>query len=262
MYRVNYIIAAWGGPRRVVDESYEKDRTCYLRDHIKQLRRIKHSCFVTVVVPAMTHGDRKYHDFMSFVDSKLEGMVDRIRLRPNNGMSYGSWSSEVLWTLGAYDYYIFMEDDYVFLLDDFDKKMVKMYNSHKDCIYLCGNVDPKTSSHIGHARHSCGIISTINAKKVIDEIGKFDYLDKEDATPFEHEDYKTQKKFSSSMVKCTGMKLYDVCSNYAAGLRMKHGGIKWYGKGDKLIDPIQYLSSNKRYPTRKPKDVDAYLKKA
>jgi len=40
---INYVIAAWSGIRRVKDLTYIADRTHYLRNHLQQLKKLKHN---------------------------------------------------------------------------------------------------------------------------------------------------------------------------------------------------------------------------
>jgi hypothetical protein len=127
--RVNLVIACWGGARRTPDPQYEADRSHYLKLQMDSLSRFSHPWTDTTFVS--TGGREDYLDYLDGIRSSYK-VIDR----PDIGMSYGSF--DAAWKIDqTYDYYIFLEDDFVFVRDDFDIEMVNYFETLPDCGYLC-----------------------------------------------------------------------------------------------------------------------------
>lgn len=133
--RLNYVIAAWGGPRRSDDLRAEIDRTFFLRQHLAQLERVPHTLAeITIVIP---ESPREDPDFTAYVE-KLPFPIIR---RSNAGFSYGSWTEAHRQTRDRFDGYIFVEDDYVFVEDHFDQRLLDIATRHH-AEFVCGAVLP------------------------------------------------------------------------------------------------------------------------
>ncbi len=66
-------------------------------------------------------------------------------------MSYGAWSELFGKNKDKFDYFIFNEDDYFFIEDDFDSTLVRKFNSYPNCGYLCAVVINHPKPHAGHS---------------------------------------------------------------------------------------------------------------
>jgi hypothetical protein len=127
--RVNLVIACWGGDRRTPDSQYESDRAHYLKLQVDSLSRFEHPW--TTVTFVSTGGEPVYLKYLDEVRKQYQ-VIDR----PDIGMSYGSF--DAAWKAdGTYDYYIFLEDDFVFVRNHFDIEMVRYFETLSDCGYLC-----------------------------------------------------------------------------------------------------------------------------
>lgn len=138
--RTWYVIAAWGGPRRKSDRRYEADRSYYLRGQVAQLNHLKHDVErVLVMVPECSKETKEFKDYLRYLAELPKWTVIR---RPNAGLSYGSYSDAFASTVGEGrdhpDWWIFTEDDYVPVLDNFDREMCDMFRELPRCGYLCG----------------------------------------------------------------------------------------------------------------------------
>jgi hypothetical protein len=133
--QLNYVIAAWGGPRRSDDPRAIADRTFFLRTHLARLERTSHQLAeITVVVP---DNPEEPSAFTAYV-AALPYPVIR---RPNVGYSYGSYIETFRRSHGRFDGYVFTEDDYVFVEDDFDRELAEIAR-RRSAGFVCGAVLP------------------------------------------------------------------------------------------------------------------------
>ena len=123
-------------------------------------------------------------------------------------MSYSAWSEAFKKHTTQYDYYIFNEDDYFFIENNWDRYLTNKYNSYPDCGYLCPIMrEPHYWNQFRkHAGHSVGIASTKNILKLKNGLPH--------STPT---DYTTteeiQKQFSFSFLEA-GLNIYDIRDDY------------------------------------------------
>jgi hypothetical protein len=105
------------------------DRAHYLKLQVESLSRLSYGLGQVTLVS--TGGHPVYCNYLDTLRDKY-AIIDR----PNIGMSYGSFNAA--WQADrSYDYYIFIEDDFVFVKDNFDKDMVEIFRQLPDCGYLC-----------------------------------------------------------------------------------------------------------------------------
>jgi hypothetical protein len=134
-----YVIATWSGKRRGTNLHYDTDQTYYLRYHIAQLNKLKHSLNrVLVMVP---HNEKEPPIFTKYIQELSDTQGIQVIRRENAGLSYGSWSDAFTRSRDLPDrpdWWIFMEDDYVFTLDNFDEKMQDLFLKKDNCGFLCG----------------------------------------------------------------------------------------------------------------------------
>jgi hypothetical protein len=153
--RTWYVIAAWGGNRRKEDEAYRYDRATYLKRHLAQLSKLRNGVErVIVMVPECSAETEGFRSFLRVVASMPGHVVHR---RRNVGMSYGSFSD----AFGMYrqsdhpDWWIFSEDDYVPMVEDFDRELRDLYRSDPSTGILCGvawrGPNGEFPLHVGHS---------------------------------------------------------------------------------------------------------------
>tara|TARA_Y100000034_G_scaffold104648_1_gene131370 strand:- start:24932 stop:25870 length:939 start_codon:yes stop_codon:yes gene_type:complete len=161
MVKINYVIAAFAGDRRVCDESYDKDRSHYLKIHLAQLSKLKHNLDQITIVVAKIEGQPKFDEY-------INGIKDQYVVieRENRNQSYGSWAKAYEIFRDKFDYYIFIEDDYLFVQDNFDTTLVDLFQSKPNCGYLCSLYTEDMAWIGGHATISNGICSAIALEKV------------------------------------------------------------------------------------------------
>ena len=122
---MRYIIATYNGPKcHDAITKRARSHACpapgdVLTSHLEALDGLEHNCNVTVSV-AQYQGEGNQSDYYKNITNR-----DTIECE-NYAYSLGQW-------LNAYeklprdDYYMFIEDDYCFSVDNFDKKLVETY---------------------------------------------------------------------------------------------------------------------------------------
>lgn len=141
--KVNYIIAAWDGDR-VSANSYSYENV--LRKHLAALDKFKHSFEQITIMRPESPPRNTYYDIP---------LRDNIQVitHKNENLSYGQWLRALELFHKDFDYHILIEDDYVPATDDFDRKLLDMY---QEGTYLCSMVGGKPF----HCMISNGIISS------------------------------------------------------------------------------------------------------
>lgn len=226
--RVNLVIACWGGRRRTPDKQYEDDRAHYLKLQIDSLSRFSHPW--TDITFVSTGGEPQYLEYLDEI-RKTYKIIDR----PNVGMSYGSF--DAAWkNNGTYDYYIFLEDDFLFVCDNFDIEMVRCFREFSDCGYLCqlawGIRVPYPAVMNGMASSDC-------LSRLVDLPGAVAYDDNNMLYYGKVET--TGQKAWGDRVQAAGLKVYDMGSRFRAPFIEADGShICWHPRAARyIISPAQ-----------------------
>jgi glutaredoxin len=249
---VLYAIASWSGPRLVnFDDTY-------LEKHIEQLKKIKHN--LTQISIGNPENTSRRDEFEEYVRSlkEVSGVPVVVHDIPNIGRSYGQWSRIYEKYRTQFDYYIFVEDDYQPVLDNFDSVLIEMYNKKK-CGFLCGLV-LNTTGRYGintfqeHAGVTNGIASSAVLEKVRERFGGLPH----DMGPYIH----GQILFSKGFLDC-GFSLaeYIESGEYRCMYYQHNDAIRIYGPnmdGKDIFNPKQVVCKEKqfRYIHFKESDVE------
>ncbi len=137
--KTNYVLCCWSGARRIVDPRVDADPPFYLRKHIAALEDYKHSLTqITVVLPYNPNEPPAYREYLDQLPETIQGAKVVIFERLNVGLSYGSFSDCYAAYRTEFDYYFFMEDDYIFTQNHFDEINLQVMIENPQCGYLCG----------------------------------------------------------------------------------------------------------------------------
>lgn len=147
--KVNLLIACWGGSRYTFHGEYENDRAYYLKLQIDALTRFRHRCQVTFI---SNGGDEAYKEYLEQVK-----LVCHVLERENLGISYGAWAAGFK-AYPDFTHYIVIEDDYLFVQDDFDQILLQQFEEVEDTGYLASLVMFDGSGY-PYAAMSSGMIS-------------------------------------------------------------------------------------------------------
>ncbi len=228
MSRVHLIIACYGGPRRTPDQDYEMDRSHYLRLQEESLAKLDHN--LAQITFISTGGEPSYIEYLNTLRSRYN-VIDR----SNIGMSYGSFDAG--WQADrSYDYYIFLEDDYILIKDNFDTLMVEMFESMSDCGYLCqlawGMRAPHPAVFNGMASREC--LTRLDILPGAQAMGK-------DLLGYYGSAESTGQKAWGDRVAGVGLKVYDMGKRFRAPFVEADGSyICWHPEApDYLMVPAQ-----------------------
>ncbi len=217
--KVCFVTSFWLGERRMESPIYKEDRLYFLKKQIELLQTKKHNLSKIIfnfnIIPEHYSYISK---IISLTPKQIQGTEVEINIRENIGISYGAWSDCFSKYKSDYDYYVFNEDDYFFVQDNWDAYLVDKHNSYDDCGYLCMFVrEPHDwNNYRKIAGSSVGIASSETLMKIYSKYGKLPSLDKK----VDHalEEYKVgqdiQNQFGFAFLEI-GLNLYDVRDDYA-----------------------------------------------
>lgn len=139
MARINYVVTCWSGPRRFMEPAYDKDRTHFLKIQLQQLQKHENSLSqITFVINHNPDEDENYKKFIDDLPKEVNGVPLVVLRRENIGMMFGVWL-HVCETYGKdFDYYFVTEDDYVPVLDNFDKIFLSQMS--EKCGFMCPQI--------------------------------------------------------------------------------------------------------------------------
>jgi len=158
--KINYIIPTWSGERRIPNQKY-------LREHLLKLLSLKHNLSQITIVKPMIGVDNVYYDVEGLI-SQFDCEVVILERHSNVGQSYGQFFYAYEKFKNDFDYYIFVEDDYVPSIDNFDSILLNEYKSQGVKGYLCSFSGVNKKYPNGGCSVSNGIISKDYMKKIYD----------------------------------------------------------------------------------------------
>lgn len=173
--KVCYIIAFYFGERRSRYHTQQNDKLFLLKKHIELLSDLNHS-ITKIIFNFNTEKDHYsiINDAIKIIPKKIQNSEVEIVIRENIGMSYGAWSDSYLKNKDQYDYFIFNEDDYFFVIDEFDKILITKFSEKINPGYLCGLV--VSDSLNTHAGISTGISSNKVLSQVVEKYGELPHV--------------------------------------------------------------------------------------
>jgi len=246
-----YIINFWLGERRYEGSKHNEDIFYFLKKQIECLQNYKHNLTKIIFNFNIIPEHYSYIPYIfELVPKHIQGVEIEINFRENIGISYGAWSDNFAKYKNEYDYFIFNEDDYFFIQNNWDSYLVNKFNSYDDCGYLCMFVhEPQEWNNFRkHAGSSVGIASTESLNKVFSKFGKLPSNSHPiDSTPEklkvalgEYENTsQVQIDFGFAFLEA-GFNIYDVRDDYCI-LFQKHF------PGDKTIPAAKFFEWNSSF---------------
>jgi len=162
MPTISYILAAYRGPRGVADPHYARDPDRYLRKQLQSLETLRHSLSEIIVV-------LNEDGATPLALPKTIGNVPlRVERRPNRGLSYGAFARGV--EIADSEYVLLMEDDYMFVVDDFDKHLLERIQSKPRQGFCAGAVSYERTAQGPHPKGAAvflGLASTEATRDIL-----------------------------------------------------------------------------------------------
>jgi RimJ/RimL family protein N-acetyltransferase len=233
-YDVCYVISLFFGNRRNTNQPfYDENRICFLEKHIEFLSNLKHNLKKIIFNINLEDGDyENVNKALKIIPKNIKNSEVEVRLRKNIGMSYGAWSDCFLENKDKYDYFIFNEDDYFFVIDDFDKILVDKFNDKGDAGYLCGIIIERNDINQPlHSAHSTGISSNEVLSKVFEKYGE---LPHSKSNNYEDVETNSQVKQTNVMIEM-GYKLYDLRDEFKINFDYTGNITQFFSQNNKII---------------------------
>lgn len=241
--KTNYMLATWSGSRFL-----RKTQHHCLEKHLKHLNSINHNLSqVTIGYPENLDESEDHKSFMSSLTKLKNGTPIVVMPMANKGLSYGQWARMFVACPG-FDHHIFIEDDYVPVLNGFDEILVDMFESDA-CGFLCG-LNVSIGDEFGHGPcrnpHSAisnGISSTEILESICDKTG----LHSNDL------DIRQQVRFSEKFSE-NNLVIKDYLHRYRCLYWPHKDSFRMYWDGehnDDIIVPIQFLEEGKDWEFEK-----------
>ena len=147
--KINYIIATFEG---VCKRKHTKPLPeNVLKEHLKTLLKFKHNLSqITIMKPVCNKKKyKKYYDLDDLV--KQFNIPVKIINCDNYGYSNGQWI-KAYESDKKFDYYILMEDDYCFNMNNFDNKFIECYNEkfNNNIGFLSCYISRRNTRYIKH----------------------------------------------------------------------------------------------------------------
>jgi hypothetical protein len=227
-YKINYVIATWAGHRlqpQVNNQYYET----VLQKHLNFLYETRNSLSQITIMRPKCSTLNNYYD-IDFKDNVV--IIDC----ENKYQSYGQWMLAATKFLDDFDYFIFIEDDYIPGCDNFDLALLDEYEEDS---YLCSLVGGKDDTF--HCAISNGMISSKSLKKVLENTDYVSWFDEYAIKYPQHIDLGSNYQIVfSRYLYDNGIKLVDYSEQYGVLYHVKNHNIKAFSlKEPHLIEPIQ-----------------------
>jgi hypothetical protein len=148
-----------------------EDRAYFLKLQLHLLSKLKHNITqVTLVFPDNPTQPQAYTDYVNSIPEYIGNTKIVKYYRPNWGMSYAGFSEVFGQYREEFDYYEFVEDDYVPCVDDWDSLLIEELEKYQ-AGYLCMQVGNGGGVYSWHAAVSAGILSSKACSKVWEQHG-------------------------------------------------------------------------------------------
>lgn len=244
-----YIVSFYFGNRRRTVSEFEEDRLLFLKKQIETLQTYSHN--LDKIIFSFNVEPEHYgyiNKALKIIPQNIQNTSTEVIIRENKGFSYSAFSEAFNNNKDKYDYFIFNEDDYFLVENNWDEYLIRKYNTFPDPGYLCAiqRDEDEWNGYKSHAGHTFGIASTSALNKVWEKYG---------CLPNSYEiDYEIQQKvqinFSHAFFE-VGLKVYDIREDYRVSFAMTenfHEDIWrwfWWNEKDLIVPAIILL--NKSY---------------
>tara|TARA_R110000772_G_scaffold2218_1_gene7674 strand:+ start:1314 stop:2012 length:699 start_codon:yes stop_codon:yes gene_type:complete len=173
--KTNLIVVYYFGGRRRPIEKEELNPLFCLESQVKYLLKYKHELDqITFVV----NGDIPdgYYEAIKPLEEKYNTVTIN---RENIGLSYGGFAEAASKYIEEFDFFIFLEDDWVFCHDNFDQYLSEKFKKNKNTSMVCAvSSERDIESEKAHGKHASVSIycsSKIKIKELIKKHGCFPY---------------------------------------------------------------------------------------
>jgi hypothetical protein len=249
--RTCYVVNLYFGDRRRTIEEYQNDRLCFLKKQIETLSEYYHNLSKIVFSINFSVDHLSYvNEAISLIPKKIHHTDVEVHLRENKGFSYGAFSDNFKRLREDFDYFIFNEDDYFLVENNWDEYLIRKYNQLPGSGYLCAiqrDEDGWNNQKI-HAGHCFGIASRESLDKVWEEYGCLP--NSSDTNDYSIQE-QIQHEFGYAFTK-VGLRVYDIREEYRVAFARTEPDTaeiwRWFWWNEKdLIIPARLAYGNIGY---------------
>lgn len=222
------IINFWLGDRRRFPEKYGQDKTIFLKEQIRFLKEYKNN--IDTIYFNFNVEEEQYKilsEALNIIPKNVGKSEIKVNIRKNLDFSYGAYEEIVRKEVMNYKYFIFNEDDYVFVQDNWDDYLINKFESRDNTGYIGMAVRdlslyPTVKKELGYenyssvreAFHSVGMTSSENLIRLL--IKKGNLINGYGHKGYDEENIrieKTQSRWSAQFCEI-GKINYDVRNEY------------------------------------------------
>ncbi len=246
MEKTCYVINFYFGDRRKTIETYsKKDRLYFYRKQIETLEKYSHNLSKIIFTCNIESEDYQYvRELFRITPKYIQGAEVELNFRENYGLSYAAWSDAFDRNEDKFDYFIFNEDDYFFIQNNWDKYLINKFNQYDDCGFVCPVIrEPHHwNDYKKHAGHSTNISSNEVLKKIKNKHGFLPHGNKKD---YHTNEILGQIGQTSSCLEL-GYNIYDIRDDYRVSFAWTENDGRdiwrhWWWNDEELIIPALLL---------------------
>jgi hypothetical protein len=192
------------------------------------------------MIPENSHESAGFRKFIDKLPKEINDTKIVVHRRPNQGMSYGSWSDAFATYGQQFKYYFFIEDDYLPCRDYYDDILIELFEEAPNCGYVAQYTIPH------FAPISNGLASSAALFKVFKKRKQLPHSPSPSNYPANERG--GQIAFTHAIVE-EGYKLYDICDIFLSPFLNARNQVVYFGNQNAkpLIAPIQYLLKGQYY---------------
>lgn len=210
--KVCFIINFYLGDRRKTIDEYKNNRLFFLIKQIEYLYKIQNSLYKIVFNFNIREEDYKYvSDIFNILPKFINGSKVEINFRKNIGMSFAAFAELFEKYRNECDYFIFNEDDYFFVENNWDTYLKNKFLTSPNCGYF-GMVVREANDWCNNKKHlgcTTGISSTKVLNEVYNKIGSLPHILSNNYKDIEQ----VQINFTNEIVKL-GYEIMDVRNDF------------------------------------------------
>lgn len=230
--KTNLVVVFYFGKKRRFNIMEAIDPLFCLKNQVKFLSEYRHDLDqITFVVNG---------DIPDLYEETIKPLKSNFNIktinRENLGLSYGGFSEAVKTYINDFDFFIFLEDDWVFCLDNFDQYLFEKFKKNKKTSMVCAvssGSDPASEKVYGeHASVSIYCSSKDKIKEIIKKYGEF---------PYSADGYSSGQKFQTNLFFHIG-EVVDITDDFYVRFLDARGGQSWGNIENKeLVKQLDFL---------------------
>jgi len=248
-YKSCMMIHNYFGERRIMMDEYKGDKLFFIKKQIEYLSKNKHN-IDHIIFSINMDNTVPYIELIKkakeIIPDRIQNATTEIMLRKNIGMSYGAFSSVYEKYRKEFDYYFFVEDDYLFNIDYFDSEMIHILNTKDNPGYLCGIVRDEKEGFPVHAGNSIGVASSLALEAVF---SKYNKLPHNEENFGEYRDEESNGQIDQThVIHNMGFSVFDIRDYYFIYHLHPDGGYEklFTDNKDEIIVPTQRIIENEK----------------